>query len=102
MEFKLVAQKFILHWGKMGTRWGVNRTVSQIRARSYMAGRPMHAEEIAKTLGVVRSNVSTCLKELQSWKLVKVARLMGERRDHFETSLDVWELSRCSWCTSWW
>lgn len=94
MELKPVAQKFVLHWGEMGTRWGVNRTVSQIHALLYIAGRPMHAEEIAETLGVARSNVSTSLKELQSWKLVKVAHLMGERRDHFETSLDVWELFR--------
>lgn len=94
MELKPVAQKFILHWGEMGTRWGVNRTVSQIHALLYMAGRPMDAEEIAETLGVARSNVSTSLKELQSWKLVKVAHIMGERRDHFETSLDVWELFR--------
>lgn len=94
MELKPVAQKFILHWGEMGTRWGVNRTVSQIHALLYIAGRPMHAEEIAETLGVARSNVSTSLKELQGWKLVKVAHIMGERRDHFETSLDVWELFR--------
>ncbi|KIF80651.1 GbsR/MarR family transcriptional regulator [Noviherbaspirillum autotrophicum] len=94
MELKPVAQKFILHWGEMGTRWGVNRTVSQIHALLYIAGRPMHAEEIAETLGVARSNVSTSLKELQGWKLVKIAHLMGERRDHFETSLDVWELFR--------
>ena len=94
MELKPVAQKFILHWGEMGTRWGVNRTVSQIHALLYIAGRPMHAEEIAETLGVARSNVSTSLKELQAWKLVKVAHIMGERRDHFETSLDVWELFR--------
>ncbi|HYD61210.1 MAG TPA: MarR family transcriptional regulator [Noviherbaspirillum sp.] len=94
MELTPVAQKFILHWGEMGTRWGVNRTVSQIHALLYMAGRPMDAEEIADTLGVARSNVSTSLKELQSWKLVKVAHIMGERRDHFETSLDVWELFR--------
>ena len=94
MELTPVAQKFILHWGEMGTRWGVNRTVSQIHALLYMVGRPMDAEEIAETLGVARSNVSTSLKELQSWKLVKVAHIMGERRDHFETSLDVWELFR--------
>ena len=94
MELTPVTQKFILHWGEMGTRWGVNRTVSQIHALLYIAGKPMDAEEIAATLGVARSNVSTSLKELQSWKLVKVAHIMGERRDHFETSLDVWELFR--------
>lgn len=94
MELKPVAQKFILHWGEMGTRWGVNRTVSQIHALLYLAGKPMQAEEIADTLGVARSNVSNSLKELQGWKLVKVAHIMGDRRDHFETSTDVWELFR--------
>jgi DNA-binding transcriptional regulator GbsR (MarR family) len=94
MELTPVAQKFILHWGEMGTRWGVNRTVSQIHALLYIIGKPMNAEDIAETLGVARSNVSTSLKELQSWKLVKVAHVMGDRRDHFETSLDVWELFR--------
>jgi DNA-binding transcriptional regulator GbsR (MarR family) len=94
MNLTPVSQKFILHWGEMGTRWGVNRTVSQIHALLYISGKPMHAEEIAETLGVARSNVSTSLKELQAWKLVKVAHIMGDRRDHFETSLDVWELFR--------
>jgi len=94
MELKPVAQKFILHWGEMGTKWGVNRTVSQIHALLYIAGKPLNAEDIAETLGVARSNVSTSLKELQGWKLVKVAHVMGDRRDHFETSVDVWELFR--------
>jgi DNA-binding transcriptional regulator GbsR (MarR family) len=94
MELKPVAQKFILHWGEMGTRWGVNRTVSQIHALLYIAGKPMNAEDIAETLGVARSNVSTSLKELQGWKLVKIAHVLGDRRDHFETSVDVWELFR--------
>lgn len=94
MELKPVAQKFILHWGEMGTRWGVNRTVSQIHALLYLAGKPMDAEQIADTLGVARSNVSNSLKELQNWKLVKIAHIMGDRRDHFETSSDVWELFR--------
>lgn len=94
MELTPVKQKFILHWGEMGTLWGVNRTVSQIHALLYIAGYPLHAEEIADTLGVARSNVSNSLKELQNWKLVKLAHVMGDRRAHFETSLDVWELFR--------
>ncbi len=94
MELTPISQKFILHWGEMGSRWGVNRTVSQIHALLYIAGKPMHAEEIAETLGVARSNVSTSIKELQNWKLVRVAHILGDRRDHFETSLDVWELFR--------
>ncbi len=92
MELKPVSERFVLHWGEMGSRWGVNRTVAQIHALLYLAGRPMHAEEITDTLRVARSNVSTSLKELQSWDLVRIVHVMGDRRDHFETSSDVWEL----------
>jgi len=94
MKLNPVAERFILHWGEMGSKWGVNRTVSQIHALLYLAGKPLPADEIADTLGVARSNVSNSLKELQNWKLVKVAHVMGDRRDHFETSTDVWELFR--------
>ena len=92
MELTPITERFVLHWGEMGSRWGVNRTVAQIHALLYLAGRPMDAEEITDTLGVARSNVSNSLKELQSWNLVKVVHLRGDRRDHFETSTDVWEL----------
>lgn len=94
MELRPVARRFILHWGEMGSKWGINRTVSQIHALLYLAGRPLHAEEITETLGVARSNVSTSIKELQSWKLIRIVHLMSDRRDHFETSTDVWELFR--------
>ena len=92
MELKPIAERFVLHWGEMGSRWGVNRTVAQIHALLYLAGRPMDAEEITSTLGVARSNVSNSLKDLQSWHLIRVVHLKGDRRDHFETSTDVWEL----------
>lgn len=94
MELKPIAERFILHWGEMGSRWGVNRSVAQIHALLYLAGRPMEAEEIATTLSIARSNVSTSLKELLSWKLVRTVHLRGDRRDHFETSTDIWELFR--------
>lgn len=86
--------RFVVHWGEMGTRWGVNRTVAQIHALLYIKGRPMHAEEIADTLGVARSNVSNSIRELQGWNLAKLTHLPGDRRDHFETSVHVWELLR--------
>lgn len=92
MELTPIAERFILHWGEMGSRWGVNRTVSQIHALLYLAGRPVAADEIAETLNVARSNVSTSLKELQAWRLAKVVHVLGDRRDHFETSTDIWEL----------
>jgi DNA-binding transcriptional regulator GbsR (MarR family) len=78
----------------MGSKWGINRTVSQIHALLYLAGRPLHAEEIAETLNIARSNVSSSIRELQNWKLIRVVHLMSDRRDHFETSTDVWELFR--------
>ncbi len=89
-----VTERFVLHWGEMGSRWGVNRTMSQIHALLFVTGRPMHADELCEALGVARSNVSTSLRELQSWSLVRTVHLMGDRRDHFETSGDVWELLR--------
>ncbi|CAG2154876.1 hypothetical protein LMG31506_05220 [Cupriavidus yeoncheonensis] len=94
MELTPVSERFILHWGEMGTRWGVNRTVAQIHALLYLLGRPVTADNIAETLGVARSNVSNSLKELQAWKLARVVHIMGDRRDHFETSTDIWELFR--------
>jgi DNA-binding transcriptional regulator GbsR (MarR family) len=89
-----VGRRFLLHWGEMGWRWGVNRTVSQIHALLFLLGRPMHAEEIAELLQVARSNVSNSLRELENWKLVRVVHLVGDRRDHFETAQDPWDLMR--------
>ena len=89
-----VGERFVLHWGEMGSRWGVNRTESQIHALIYLAGRPLHAEEIAATLRVARSNVSTSLRDLLHWNLVRVVHRMDDRRDHFETARDPWDLLR--------
>lgn len=85
-------QKFVLHWGEMGGRWGVNRSVAQIHALLYLADEPLTAETIAETLGIARSNVSNSLKELQSWELVQVTHVMGDRRDHFQAKTDIWEM----------
>jgi DNA-binding transcriptional regulator GbsR (MarR family) len=92
MKLTSTQQKFILHWGEMGSRWGVNRTVAQIHALLYLSLEPLNAETITETLGVARSNVSTSLKELQSWGLVKVVHVMGDRRDYFESYKDVWDI----------
>jgi DNA-binding transcriptional regulator GbsR (MarR family) len=89
-----VAQKFILHWGEMGTRWGINRTVAQVHALLFLSPRPVPADEIATTLAVARSNVSTSLRELQGWGIVRVVHVLGDRRDHFESIKDVWEIFR--------
>ncbi len=94
MELTELQRKFVLHWGEMGSMWGVNRTVSQIHALLFVHGKPLHAEELSETLNVARSNVSNSLKELQAWNLVRVTHMLGDRRDYFETSVDVWELFR--------
>lgn len=89
-----VQEKFILHWGTMGAQWGINRTVAQIHALLFISPKPLPAEEIAETLRVARSNVSNSLGELQSWDLIKTVSVIGDRRDHFESLKDVWELFR--------
>ena len=89
-----VQQKFILHWGEMGTRWGINRTVAQIHALLFVSPAPLHAEDIAETLSVARSNVSNSLRELQGWGIVKLVHVLGDKRDHFESMKDVWEMFR--------
>jgi DNA-binding transcriptional regulator GbsR (MarR family) len=86
-------ERFILHWGEMGTRWGVNRSVAQVHALLYLSPSPLNAEEIAETLVLARSNVSTSLKELQSFGLIKVTHVVvGDRRDYFEAVKDVQEM----------
>jgi DNA-binding transcriptional regulator GbsR (MarR family) len=87
-------QKFVLHWGEMGTRWGINRTMAQIHALLYLSDRPLSAEELATTLEVARSNVSNSLRELQNWKIVRLVHLAGDKRDHYESLHDVWEMFR--------
>lgn len=87
-----VMRKYVLHWGEMGQRWGVNRSVAQIHALLWLSDGPLAADEIAETLAVARSNVSTSLRELQGWNLVKLTHLEGDRRDHFEARQDPWDM----------
>ena len=92
MELSPAAKGFVLHWGEMGTKWGVNRTVAQIHALLFLSPKPLNAEQIAETLSVARSNVSNSLRELQGWGIVRVVHVLGDRRDHFESLKDVWEM----------
>ena len=85
-------RKFILHWGEMGTRWGINRTVAQVHALLYLSPKPLNADDLVEGLEVARSNISTSLRELQGWGIIKVVHIQGDRRDHFESLSDVWEL----------
>ena len=87
-----VGTQFILHWGEMSSRWGINRTMAQIHALLYLSEQPLNAEEISRTLSVARSNVSNSLRELQAWGIVRVVHQMGNRRDYFETMKDAWEM----------
>lgn len=86
------AKAFILHWGEMGTQWGVNRSVSQIHALLYLNDRPLTADAIVDALGLARSNVSTALKELQGYGIVRRVHVEGDRRDHFVAETDLWDM----------
>ena len=94
MQLSPAVEKYVLHWGEMGTRWGTNRTVAQIHALLYLSPEPMHADQICELLSVARSNVSTSIRELQSYGLVRMVHELGDRRDYFESIYDVWELFR--------
>jgi DNA-binding transcriptional regulator GbsR (MarR family) len=92
MKLTPVMEKYVLHWGEMGTRWGVNRSIAQIHALLYLSPQPLTAEEIADTLSIARSNVSTSLRELQGYGLIRLTHVLGDRRDHFESIKDNWEM----------
>ncbi len=94
LELSPATARFVVHWGEMGSRWGINRTVAQIHALLYASQEPLTAEQIADTLSVARSNVSNSLRELQAWGLIKVVHLLGDRRDHFQAVGDAWETLR--------
>lgn len=94
MHLPPLIQTFVLHFGEMGSRWGINRTVGQIYALLFVAERPLNADEIVERLGVSRSNVSMGLKELQAWNLVRLQHMPGDRRDYFATPEDIWQIVR--------
>jgi hypothetical protein len=94
MQMTPAVEKYVLHWGEMGTRWGTNRTVAQVQALLYLSPKPLRADEIVDLLSVARSNVSTSIRELQSYGLVRMTHILGDRRDYFESLHDVWELFR--------
>ena len=94
MNLPPLVQSFVLHFGEMGSRWGINRTVGQIYALLYVAPRPLCADDIVEALGVSRSNVSMGLRELQAWNLVLLRHIPDDRRDHFTTPEDVWQILR--------
>ncbi|OWY39753.1 ArsR family transcriptional regulator [Xenophilus sp. AP218F] len=92
MNIPPLVQSFVLHFGEMGSRWGINRTVGQIYALLYVSEKPLNADEIAESLGFSRSNVSMGLKELESWRLVRLQHFPGDRREYFSTPEDVWAI----------
>src|SRR5207302_6872763 len=93
-ELTGLQKQYILHWGEMGTRWGINRTVAQIHALLYLSPKALPAEEIAETLSVARSNVSTSIRELETWGSVRAVHVLGDRREHYEAMKDGWEMFR--------
>lgn len=94
MDLPPATAAFVLHFGEMGSRWGINRTVGQIYALLFLSQRPLNADEIVASLGFSRSNVSMGLKELETWRLVRLQHLPGDRREHFSTPEDVWQIVR--------
>ena len=93
-ELPPLNRQFIAHFGEMGSKWGINRTVGQMYALIFISDRALNADEIAEQLQFSRSNVSMGLKELQAWRLVRLRHQPGDRREYFEAPADVWEIFR--------
>lgn len=89
-----LVRSFVAHFGEMGSRWGISRTVGQIYALIYVSAQPINADDIAEALEFSRSNVSMGLKELQAWRLVSLKHLPGDRREYFQAPADAWEVFR--------
>ena len=94
MDLPPLQQRFVMHFGEMGARWGGNRTGGQIYAVLFLSDEPLRADGIVEKLGVSRSNVSMGLKELQAWKLVRLSHTPGDRRDYYATPDDLWVIVR--------
>jgi len=94
LELSPVKLSFIQHFGEMGSRWGINRTVGQIYALLFISDEPLNADQLGESLGLSRSNVSMSLKELHSWNLLRPVNIAGDRKDYFTTPEDVWEIAR--------
>lgn len=94
MKLTALEREFVLHFGEMGSRWGINRTVGQLYALLFLGAAPLNADQMVEKLGLSRSNVSMGLKELQAWGLVRLKHLPGDRRDYFTTPDDLWEIVR--------
>lgn len=94
MQLTSTQTNFITRWGEMGVRWGINRTVAQVHALLFVSENPIDAAEISTTLSTARSNISTALRELESWGLIRKVHVMGDRKDHFEAHAEVWEMFR--------
>lgn len=92
MKLTPTMHRCVLHWGEMASRWGISRSVAQIHALLFLSPSPLTADDIAETLNVARSNVSVSIKELQSWDLVSVTHVLGDRRDYFQAKKDIWEV----------
>jgi DNA-binding transcriptional regulator GbsR (MarR family) len=91
-DFPPALMEFVLRWGDMGSEWGMNRSVAQVHALLYVSERPLTADDISERLAMARSNVSTSLRELLAWQLVRRAPVLGDRRDHFEAETDLWTI----------
>lgn len=94
MNLPPLIQTFVLHFGEMGSRWGINRTVGQIYALIYLSQKPLNADQIVEATGLSRSNVSMGLKELSSMNLVMLRHVPSDRKDYYVTHDDIWDIVR--------
>ena len=93
-DLERIRERFILHWGEMGSLWGINRTMAQIHALLFISPEALSANDIMEELQISRGNVSMALRELIAWGIVNRVHVKGERREFYTTEKDVWKMFR--------
>ncbi|XOV80555.1 MAG: GbsR/MarR family transcriptional regulator [Aestuariibacter sp.] len=88
-----LVESFVMHFGEMGSRWGFNRTVGQMYALLVASEQPMTANQLAAELNISRGNVSMGIKELQSWQLITVKHIPGDRKEYYTSTGSIWDMA---------
>jgi DNA-binding transcriptional regulator GbsR (MarR family) len=94
MELNEAKQKFIETWGKLGTEWGINRTMAQVHALLLITPSELTTEEIMQELSISRGNANMTLRDLMSWGLIEKRHKPGERKEYFYADKDAWSIAR--------
>lgn len=94
MDYTEAKRQFIQTWGKLGSEWGINRTMAQVHALLLISVKPLSTEEVMEELSISRGNAHMNLRELLNWTLIHKEFVPGDRKEYFTAEKDVWEIAK--------